>query len=115
MQVESDDGQVRDQSLSRLKSQIELMVKTSGDKRAVVVPYSTGALYFLHFLKWVETPPPMGGGGGRGWCSQHIKAVMNVGPAFLGVPRAINGIFSDEAKEMDYVIRSDFQTLYIAY
>uniref|UniRef100_A0A6N2L5D2 Uncharacterized protein n=1 Tax=Salix viminalis TaxID=40686 RepID=A0A6N2L5D2_SALVM len=27
----------------------------------VVVPHSMVIIYFLHFLKWVEAPPPRGG------------------------------------------------------
>ncbi|KAK2975988.1 hypothetical protein RJ640_000100 [Escallonia rubra] len=57
-------GHIRDQALSRLKSKIELMYVTNGNKKVVVVPHSMGVIYFLHFLKWVESPPPMGGGGG---------------------------------------------------
>ncbi|ERN13258.1 hypothetical protein AMTR_s00040p00234940 [Amborella trichopoda] len=105
--------EVRDQSLSRLKSKIELMVRTNGHK-VVVVPHSMGVLYFLHFIKWVEAPTPMGGGGGPHWCHNHIKAVMNIGPAFLGVPKALSGIFSAEAKDIafaramaPYVLDSD--------
>ncbi|KAG5248063.1 lecithin:cholesterol acyltransferase family protein [Salix suchowensis] len=79
--------EIRDQTLSRLKSQIELMYVTNGYKKVVVVPHSMGVIYFLHFLKWVETPPPMGGGGGPGWCGKHIKSIMNIGPVFLGVPK----------------------------
>ncbi|KAL2516295.1 Phospholipid:diacylglycerol acyltransferase 1 [Forsythia ovata] len=58
-----------------------------------------GVIYFLHFLKWVESPPPIGGGGGPGWCAKHIKAIMNIGHAFLGVPKAISNILSAESKE----------------
>ncbi|KAJ6765751.1 PHOSPHOLIPID:DIACYLGLYCEROL ACYLTRANSFERASE 2-RELATED [Salix purpurea] len=92
--------EIRDQTLSRLKSQIELMYVTNGYKKVVVVPHSMGVIYFLHFLKWVETPPPMGGGGGPGWCSKHIKSIMNIGPVFLGVPKAVSNLFSAEAKDM---------------
>lgn len=92
--------QVRDQSLSRLKSQIELMYLTNGNKKVVVVPHSMGVIYFLHFLKWVETPPPVGGGGGPNWCAKHIKSVMNIGPAFLGVPKAVSNIISNEVKDV---------------
>lgn len=96
-------GQVRDQSLTRLKSQIELMYVTNGYKKVVVVPHSMGAIYFLHFLKWVETPLPNGGGGGgSGWCSKHLKAVVNIGPAFLGVPKAISNLLSAEGKDIAY-------------
>ncbi|KAJ8448243.1 hypothetical protein Cgig2_025167 [Carnegiea gigantea] len=92
--------EVRDQTLSRIKSNIELMVATSGGKKAVIVPHSMGVLYFLHFMKWVEAPPPMGGGGGLDWCAKHIKAVMNIGGPFLGVPKSVPGLFSAEAKDI---------------
>ncbi|XP_077235902.1 lecithin:cholesterol acyltransferase family protein [Tasmannia lanceolata] len=95
--------EVRDQALSRLKSKIELMVRTNDNKKVVVVPHSMGVLYFLHFLKWVEAPSPMGGGGGPRWCANHIKSVMNIGPAFLGVPKVVSGIFSAEAKDVAFV------------
>ena len=92
--------QVRDQSLSRIKSNIELMVATNGGKKVVVIPHSMGVLYFLHFMKWVEAPAPMGGGGGPDWCAKHIKAVMNIGGPFLGVPKAVSALFSAEAKDI---------------
>ncbi|KAM2002320.1 hypothetical protein ACFX15_026037 [Malus domestica] len=92
--------EVRDQTLSRIKSNIELMVATNGGNKVVVIPHSMGVLYFLHFMKWVEAPGPMGGGGGSDWCAKHIKAVMNIGGPFLGVPKAIAGIFSMEARDI---------------
>lgn len=91
--------EVRDQSLTRLKNQIESMVQTSGYK-AVVIPHSMGSLYFLHFLKWVEAPAPMGGGGGPDWVARHIRATMNIAGPFLGVPKAFAGLFSAEAKDI---------------
>ncbi|KAG2674532.1 hypothetical protein I3843_13G125800 [Carya illinoinensis] len=95
--------EIRDQALSRLKSKIELMYLINGYKKVVVVPHSMGVIYFLHFLKWVESPPPTGGGGGSGWCAKHIKAIMNIGPAFLGVPKAVSNIFSSEAKDIAFI------------
>ncbi|XP_073043951.1 phospholipid:diacylglycerol acyltransferase 1-like [Primulina eburnea] len=98
--ISFQNTEVRDQTLSRIKSNIELMVATSGGKKVVVVPHSMGVLYFLHFMKWVEAPAPMGGGGGPNWCAEHIKAVMNIGGPFLGVPKAVTGLFSAEAKDI---------------
>uniref|UniRef100_M0ZI48 phospholipid:diacylglycerol acyltransferase n=1 Tax=Solanum tuberosum TaxID=4113 RepID=M0ZI48_SOLTU len=95
--------EIRDQSLSRLKSKIELMYVTNGYKKVVVVPHSMGVIYFLHFLKWVEAPPPVGGGGGLGWCAKHIKAIMNIGPAFLGVPKAVANILSAEGRDVAFI------------
>lgn len=97
--ISFQNTEVRDQSLSRIKSNIEVMVATSG-KKVVVIPHSMGVLYFLHFMKWVEAPAPMGGGGGSDWCAKHIKAVMNIGAPFLGVPKAVAGLFSAEAKDI---------------
>ncbi|KAI3463237.1 hypothetical protein Pfo_019900 [Paulownia fortunei] len=92
--------EVRDQTLSRIKSNIELMVSTNGGNKAVIIPHSMGVLYFLHFMKWVEAPAPMGGGGGPDWCAKYIKSVMNIGGPLLGVPKAVSGLFSAEAKDI---------------
>lgn len=98
--ISFQNTEVRDQTLSRIKSNIELMVATNGGRKAVIVPHSMGVLYFLHFMKWVEKPAPMGGGGGPDWCSRYIKAVVNIGGPFLGVPKAVVGLFSAEAKDI---------------
>ncbi|KAJ4816588.1 phospholipid:diacylglycerol acyltransferase [Rhynchospora pubera] len=98
--ISFQNTEVRDQTLSRIKSNIELMVSTNGGKKVVVIPHSMGVLYFLHFMKWVEAPAPMGGGGGPDWCAKHIKALINIGGPFLGVPKAVAGLFSAEAKDV---------------
>ncbi|WCJ41687.1 phospholipid:diacylglycerol acyltransferase [Euphorbia peplus] len=95
--------EIRDQALSRLKSKIELMYVTNGYKKVVVVPHSMGVVYFMHFLKWVETPPPVGGGGGPGWCNKYIKSIMNIGPTFLGVPKTISNLLSAEGKDIAFI------------
>ncbi|KAI3763391.1 hypothetical protein L1987_53848 [Smallanthus sonchifolius] len=94
--------EVRDQTLSRIKSNIELMVEINGGQKAVIIPHSMGVLYFLHFMKWVEAPAPMGGGGGSDWCAKHIKAVMNIGGPLLGAPKALAGLFSAEGKDIAF-------------
>ncbi|XP_054781726.1 phospholipid:diacylglycerol acyltransferase 1-like isoform X2 [Prosopis cineraria] len=98
--ISFQNTEVRDQTLSRIKSNIELMVATNGGNKAVVIPHSMGVLYFLHFMKWAEAPAPMGGGGGPDWCARHIKAVMNIGGPFLGVPKSVAGLFSAEARDI---------------
>ncbi|KAE8733076.1 putative phospholipid:diacylglycerol acyltransferase 2 [Hibiscus syriacus] len=95
--------EIRDHALTKLKTRIELMYITNGYKKVVVLPHSMGVIYFLHFLKWVEKPPPMGGGGGPRWCAKHIKSIMNIGPAFLGVPKAVSSLFSAEGKDASYL------------
>ncbi|KAF7806780.1 phospholipid:diacylglycerol acyltransferase 1-like [Senna tora] len=98
--ISFQNTEVRDQTLSRMKSNIELMVATNNGKKVVVIPHSMGVLYFLHFMKWVEAPAPMGGGGGPDWCAKHIKAVMNIGGPFLGVPKSVAGLFSIEGRDI---------------
>lgn len=92
--------EVRDKSLSRLKSSVELLVQTNGGNKVVIIPHSMGASYLMHFMKWVEAPLPMGGGGGPDWCAKHLKAVMFIGGTLLGVPKAVSGLFSSEAKDV---------------
>ncbi|GAB2274668.1 Putative phospholipid:diacylglycerol acyltransferase 2 [Dionaea muscipula] len=77
------------------------MYMSNGYKKVVVVPHSMGVIYFLHFLKWVESP--IGGGGGTGWCAKHIKAIMNIAPAFLGVPKTVSYMLSAEAKHVAFL------------
>ncbi|KAF7837929.1 phospholipid:diacylglycerol acyltransferase 1-like [Senna tora] len=98
--ISFQNTEVRDQTLSRMKSNIELMVATNGGNKVVVIPHSMGVLYFLHFMKWVEAPAPMGGGGGSDWCAKHIKAIVNIGGPFLGVPKSVAGLFSMEARDI---------------
>ncbi|KAL9256514.1 Phospholipid:diacylglycerol acyltransferase 1-like protein [Drosera capensis] len=98
--ISFQNTEVRDQTLSRIKSSIELMVSTNGGNKVVVIPHSMGALYFLHFMKWVEAPAPNGGGGGSDWCARHVKAVVNIGAPFLGVPKTVSALFSAEARDI---------------
>ncbi|KAK6163440.1 hypothetical protein DH2020_000304 [Rehmannia glutinosa] len=107
--------EVRDQALSRLKSKIELMYVTNGYTKVVVVPHSMGVIYFLHFMKWVEAPPPMGGGGGPGWCAKHIKSIMNIGPAFLGVPKAVGNVLSAECKDVAFIRLLNTSCVYLEH
>ncbi|KAJ0657245.1 putative transferase [Helianthus annuus] len=99
--------EIRDQTLSRLKANIELMYATNGNKKVVVLPHSMGVNFFIHFLKWVEAPPPMGGGGGPGWCAKYIKSIMNIGPAFLGIPKAVSTMLSAEGREVAFIRAMD--------
>ncbi|PWA92036.1 hypothetical protein CTI12_AA084480 [Artemisia annua] len=66
---------------------------TNGGNKAVIIPHSMGVPYFLHFMKWVEAPAPMGGGGGPDWCAKHIKAVMNIGGPFFRCSKSCSWAF----------------------
>ncbi|KAK4375367.1 hypothetical protein RND71_006044 [Anisodus tanguticus] len=69
------------------------------------IGYEEKKMYWLHMtggfhFRWVEAPAPMGCGGGPDWCAKHIKAVMNIGGPFLGVPKALAALFSAEARDI---------------
>ncbi|CAA3014106.1 phospholipid:diacylglycerol acyltransferase 2 [Olea europaea subsp. europaea] len=51
----------------------------------------------------VNSPPPMGGGGGPGWCAKHVKAIMNIGSASLGVPKAVDNSLSVESNDPAFI------------
>ncbi|GBG81535.1 hypothetical protein CBR_g32524 [Chara braunii] len=59
-----------------------------------------GALMFYYFMKWVETPAPLGGGGGPTWVNDHVAACINIGPPYLGVPKAVAALLSGEMRDM---------------
>ncbi|KAK6776460.1 hypothetical protein RDI58_027461 [Solanum bulbocastanum] len=65
--------------------------------RVRAVPGLVAADYFA------PAPPLVGGGGGQGWCAKHIKAIMNIGPAFLGVPKAVANILSAEGRDVAFI------------
>ncbi|KAL3699140.1 hypothetical protein R1sor_017162 [Riccia sorocarpa] len=92
--------EVRDKTLTKLKNTIETLYETNDNNKVLAVPHSMGVLYFLHFMKWVEAPKPMGGGGGDQWCAKYLKAVMNIGGPLLGVAKTFTGLFSAEAKDI---------------
>eukprot|EP00835_Amoeboradix_gromovi_P005342 NODE_493_length_7764_cov_0.561644.p1 type:complete len:622 gc:universal NODE_493_length_7764_cov_0.561644:6152-4287(-) len=86
----------RDGYFTELKSIIENKVRHSRLK-CVVLTHSMGGLVFFNFLKWVESP--LGGNGGDGWVSDHIKNVINIAVPFLGCPKVISGVLSGEMKD----------------
>lgn len=49
-------------------------------------------------MKWVEAPAPILWNGSD-WCARHIKAVVNIGAPFLGVPKTVSALFSAGARD----------------
>jgi phospholipid:diacylglycerol acyltransferase len=86
----------RDHYFSRLKARVELSVRLTGEK-AVFVPHSMGCGMFYYFLKWAESSN--GGGGGGRWADTHVHAIVNIGPAFLGTPKAVSALLSGEMRD----------------
>lgn len=93
--------EIRDNFLSRLKSRIEIMRKTTG-KKVVLASHSMGGSLALFFFKWVEAEPDadgFGGGGGPKWVEDHIEAWANIAGTMLGVPKAMTAFLSGEMRD----------------
>lgn len=94
--------EIRDQYFTRLKAQIETLVKTN-NRKVVVLTHSLGATIFHYFMKWVEADiasgPVKGGKGGPQWVSQHMHSVVHIGGTLLGAPKSLSILLSGEMKD----------------
>jgi phospholipid:diacylglycerol acyltransferase len=89
----------RDGYLTKLRFNIEAMVKTSG-KKVVLTSHSMGSQIVLFFFKWVTTSESKGGGGGgKDWVDKHIHSFVNIAGPVLGVPKAVTALLSGEMKD----------------
>lgn len=89
----------RDGYLTRLKSQIEDLHRTTG-RKVVLTSHSMGALLVHYFFAWVTTPERHGGGGGgQRWVDQHVHAYVNLAGSHLGVPKAATALLSGEMSD----------------
>lgn len=83
----------RDHYFSRLKAQIELLVRTRGEK-VVILSHSLGGLIWFYFMKWVEHTHQA-----PNWIEEHIHASVGIGAPYLGVPKATSMIISGEMRD----------------
>eukprot|EP01134_Creolimax_fragrantissima_P000516 CFRG0516T1 len=90
------NNEKRDATLSKLKSQIEIMHALNGEK-VVIYGHSMGGQVMSYFLKWVESEN--GGKGGKNWVAEHIHAAVGIAAANLGMPKAVSAIASGEMKD----------------
>eukprot|EP00557_Chaetoceros_sp_GSL56_P004278 CAMPEP_0176493536 /NCGR_PEP_ID=MMETSP0200_2-20121128/9601_1 /TAXON_ID=947934 /ORGANISM="Chaetoceros sp., Strain GSL56" /LENGTH=814 /DNA_ID=CAMNT_0017891205 /DNA_START=12 /DNA_END=2453 /DNA_ORIENTATION=+ len=89
----------RDGYLTKLKANIEAMVKTTGTK-VVIASHSMGSQIVLYFFKWVTTDEQDGGGGGGlDWVEKHCAKFVNIAGPLLGVPKAVPALLSGEMKD----------------
>lgn len=82
----------RDMYFSRLKTTVELLVKSSNEK-AVIIAHSMGSNMFLHFLSWIRETV------GTGWLDSHMHRFVNVGGPLLGVPKSVSSFLSGEMRD----------------
>lgn len=89
----------RDGYLTKLKSKVEAMHKTTG-KKVVLTSHSMGAQLVHYFFAWVTTSESRGGGGGgKKWVDQHVHAYVNIAGTHLGVPKAATSLLSGEMSD----------------
>jgi phospholipid:diacylglycerol acyltransferase len=86
----------RDHYFSRLKSYIEVGLRTS-NKKVVLVSHSMGSQVLFHFFKWVEHPKH--GGGGPDWVDKHVDSWINISGCMLGTPKGLPSVLSGEMKD----------------
>lgn len=92
------DLEKRDQYFSKLKLQIELFHKLTGEK-TVLVGHSMGSQIVFYFLKWVEAKGPFYGNAGPDWVDKYIDSFVNVAGTLLGAPKAVPALISGEMKD----------------
>lgn len=92
------DLEKRDGYFSKLKSQIELNKKFTGEK-SILVGHSMGSQVIYYFMKWVEAKGPHYGNGGNRWVNDHIGAFVDISGSILGTPKTIPVLISGEMKD----------------
>ncbi|EDK43200.1 Phospholipid:diacylglycerol acyltransferase [Lodderomyces elongisporus NRRL YB-4239] len=92
------DLEKRDGYFSKLKSQIEMTKKMTGQK-SVLVGHSMGSQVIFFFLKWVEAKGEHFGNGGSKWVNTYIEAVIDISGSMLGTPKTIPALLSGEMKD----------------
>lgn len=90
------DLERRDSFFSRLKSQIELMHKTMGEK-VVLTGHSMGSQVIFYFFKWVESSGY--GDGGSSWVNDHVEAYVDISGSMLGAVKAVPALLSGEMRD----------------
>ena len=88
--------EVRDQYFTRLKSHIEVAVKTQG-QGVVLISHSMGSQVLHYFFKWVEHPKY--GAGGSSWVNDHVDSWINVSGCMLGALKGLPAVLSGEMKD----------------
>ena len=91
-----DKLEKRDQYFTRLKSYIELAVRSS-NKKVVLISHSMGSQVVYYFLTWVEADGH--GNGGSSWVDSYIEAWINISGCMLGALKGVPAVLSGEMKD----------------
>eukprot|EP01101_Sappina_pedata_P000742 TRINITY_DN10932_c0_g1_i1.p1 TRINITY_DN10932_c0_g1~~TRINITY_DN10932_c0_g1_i1.p1 ORF type:complete len:705 (-),score=283.23 TRINITY_DN10932_c0_g1_i1:54-2168(-) len=84
--------QKRDFYFTKVKAAAEVLYESNLDRKIVFASHSMGAITLHYFLRWVENKEP-------GWCDKYVQASINVGPAYLGAPKALSFLTSAEVRD----------------
>ena len=88
--------ETRDAYFTRLKTHIEVALKTSGEK-AVLVSHSMGSQVLFWFFHWVASPS--GGNGGHDWVDRYVDSWINISGSLLGALKGLPAVLSGEMKD----------------
>jgi phospholipid:diacylglycerol acyltransferase len=92
------DYEVRDQYFSRLKMHIEMAVKMSGNKTALL-SHSMGSQVLYYFFHWVEAQGDGYGNGGPTWVADHVDSWINISGCMLGAVKGLTAVLSGEMRD----------------
>lgn len=92
------DLEIRDGYFSKLKTQIELTYKLTGEK-STLIGHSMGSQVIFYFTKWVEATGEKYGNGGKGWCNKYIASIVDISGSALGTPKTLTALISGEMKD----------------
>lgn len=92
------DLEKRDGYFTKLKYQIEVNYKLSGEKTSLI-GHSMGSQVIFYFLKWVEAEGEHYGNGGPNWCNKYIASVVDISGSSLGTPKTLTALISGEMKD----------------
>ena len=88
--------ETRDAYFTRLKTHIEVALKTSGQK-AVLVSHSMGGQVLFYFFHWVAAKGH--GDGGDDWVDKHVDSWINISGSMLGALKGLPAVLSGEMKD----------------
>ena len=86
------DLEVRDKFFTRMKLEIEKLVKLN-EQQVFLVTHSFGCKLWFFFLKWIEHHHTVD------WVDEHVYGTYNVAPVLLGVPKAYAALLSGDTRD----------------
>lgn len=92
------DLEKRDGYFSKLKLQLELNKRLTGEK-LYLIGHSMGSQVIMYFMKWVEAEGEYFGNGGPNWCNDYLGGFIDISGSLLGTPKTIPALFSGEMKD----------------